>query len=69
MLFELFGIPINSYGVSKALAAIVAAYLLSREFGRLGWDRERAWDLVFLATVVGFVGGKVYFLVENAGNL
>lgn len=69
VLFELFGIPINSYGASKALAAIVAAYLLSREFGRLGWNREKAWDLVFAATVVGFLGGKAYFLLENAGDL
>lgn len=69
VLFELFGISINSYGVSKALAAIAAAYLLSREFDRLGWNREKAWDLVFLATVVGFLGGKAYFLVENAGDL
>ena len=28
VLFEIFGFPINSYGVSKALAALVAAYLL-----------------------------------------
>lgn len=69
VLFELFGIPINSYGVSKALAAIVAACLLSREFSRLGWNREKAWDLVVLATAVGFIGGKAYFLVENAGDL
>jgi len=69
VLFELFGIPINSYGVSKALAAIVAAYLLSREFARLGWNRDKAWDIVFLATVVGFIGGKAYFLAENAGDL
>lgn len=69
VLFELFGIPINSYGVSKALAAIIAAYLLGREFGRLGWPRGTAWDLVLLATVVGFLGGKIYFLMENAGDL
>lgn len=69
VLFEMFGFPINSYGVSKALAAIVAAYLLAREFRRLGWDPDRAWNIVFTATVIGFGGGKLYYLAENAQNL
>lgn len=69
VLFEIFGFPINSYGVSKALAAIVAASLLAREFRRLGWDPDRAWNIVFTATVLGFAGGKVYYLAENAQNL
>lgn len=69
VLFEIFGFPINSYGVSKALAALVAAYLLGREFRRLGWDPERAWNMVMAATVLGFAGGKLYYLAEHAGNL
>lgn len=58
VLFDIFGFPMNSYGVSKALAALVAAYLLGREFRRLGWDPERAWNMVMAATVLGFAGGK-----------
>lgn len=69
VLFEIFGLPINSYGVSKALAAIAAAYLLAREFRRLGWDPDRAWNIVLAATVVGFAGGKLYYLAENLGDL
>lgn len=69
ILFEIFGFPINSYGVSKALAAIAAGYLLGREFRRLGWDPERAWNMVMAATVLGFVGGKLYYLAERAGHL
>lgn len=34
VLFEVFGVPINSYGLSKALAALLAAYRLGREFRR-----------------------------------
>ncbi len=41
ILFEVFGLPIHSYGVSKAAAALVAGYLLVREFRRLGWSRTR----------------------------
>lgn len=69
VLFELFGFPINSYGVSKAAAAIAAAWLLAREFRRLGWDPDHAWNLVLAATVLGFVGGKLYYLAENLGHL
>lgn len=69
VLFEVLGFPINSYGASKALAAIVAAYLLAAEFRRLGWDPGRAWNMVFAATVFGFAGGKLYYLAENVGEL
>jgi phosphatidylglycerol:prolipoprotein diacylglycerol transferase len=69
VLFEVFGLPIHSYGVSKAAAALVAGYLLAREFRRLGWHPDRAWSIVVVATVVGFVGGKLYYLAEHAGEL
>lgn len=69
VLFEIFGLSINSYGVSKALAALVAGYLLAREFRRLGWDPDRAWNIAMVATVLGFAGGKLYYLAERAGEL
>jgi phosphatidylglycerol:prolipoprotein diacylglycerol transferase len=69
ILFEVFGFPIHSYGVSKAAAALVAGYLLAREFRRLNWEPDRAWSIVATATVVGFAGGKLYFLAEHADNL
>ncbi len=69
VLFEIFGLSINSYGVSKALAALVAGYLLAREFRRLGWDPDRAWNIVMVATVLGFAGGKLYYLAERASDL
>ncbi len=69
LLFEVFGFPINSYGLSKVLAAFAAAYLLGREFRRLGWDPEQAWNIVMVATVLGFAGGKLYYLGENFENL
>jgi len=69
VLFEIFGLSFNSYGVSKALAALVAGYLLAREFRRLGWDPDRAWNIVMVATVLGFAGGKLYYLAERASDL
>ncbi len=69
ILFEVFGFPINSYGVSKAAAAMVAGYLLAREFRRLGWNPDRAWTIAITATFVGFLGGKLYYLAEHVGSL
>ncbi|VTR77183.1 Prolipoprotein diacylglyceryl transferase [Cellulomonas hominis] len=69
VLFSLFGIDVQTYGVSKAGAALLAAHLLGREFTRLGLKRESAHALVFWATVWGFVGAKVYFVLENLDDL
>lgn len=69
VLLELFGVPLHSYGVSKALAALVAGWLLAREFRGRGWDADKAWDLVIYSTVLGFIGGKLYFLAENLDDL
>jgi phosphatidylglycerol:prolipoprotein diacylglycerol transferase len=68
-LFTLFGVPIQSYGVSKALAVMVAIFLLGREFRRLGWDKDVTTSLVVTTTVAGFLGAKLYYLAEHAGSL
>lgn len=68
-LFEIFGFPIGSYGVSKALAALAAAILLTREFRRLRWDPDVAVTLVVASTLFGFLGAKLYYLAENLDRL
>lgn len=65
VLFSIFGVQIQSYGLSKALAALVGAYLLGRAFQRIGYDKEQAHSLVLWAVLWGFVGAKVYFLAEH----
>lgn len=65
VLFEGFGFTITSYGVSKGLAALAAWLLLSPEFRRRGWDPEVAGTLVLATTLIGFLGGKLYYLAEH----
>lgn len=65
VLFSIFGVQIQSYGVSKALAALVGAYLLGRAFQRIGYEKELAHSLVLWATLWGFIGAKIYFLAEH----
>lgn len=69
VLFEVFGLTVTSYGVSKALAAVVAGVLLSREFRRRGWDHADATTLVLWTAVAGFAGAKAYYLLENLPDL
>jgi len=66
VLFTVFGIPVQSYGTSKALAAIVAGMILGRSFQRMGLRKATAHWLVFWATVWGFVGAKIYFAIDNS---
>ncbi len=69
VLFSVFGFDIQSYGVSKALAALVAAFMLARAFERLGLRRDSAYSLVMWATIWGFVGAKIYYLLEQLPNV
>lgn len=69
VLFTVFGFPIQSYGVSKALAAIVAGLVLARAFRRHGLPGDVAWSVVLHGTLWGFLGAKLYYLAEHAPNL
>lgn len=69
ILFSVFGLDIQSYGVSKALAALAAAFLLARAFERIGLTRDAAHTLVLWSTFWGFAGAKVYYLLERLPNL
>ena len=68
VLFSVFGFDIQSYGASKALAALVAAFLLARAFEQMALKRDSAYSLVMWATIWGFVGAKIYYLLEQLPN-
>ncbi len=69
VLFTIAGLPVQSYGLSKVLAAFAAAWLLRRLFIRHGLPGDHAYALVLGATVWGFVGAKLYYLAEHARTL
>lgn len=69
VLFSILGLDVQTYGLSKALAALVGAYLLGRAFERVGLKKDSAHSLVLWATVWGFVGAKIYYLLEQGGEL
>ncbi|MHB1064066.1 MAG: prolipoprotein diacylglyceryl transferase [Georgenia sp.] len=69
VLFSILGLDVQTYGASKALAALAAAYLLGRAFERAGLKKDSAHSLVLWATIWGFVGAKIYHLLEQGGNI
>lgn len=69
VLFQIGGLHVTSYGVSKALAALVAGWLLARELRRQRLDPELAYPLTLAAVAGGFAGAKLNFLTENATTL
>ena len=68
ILLEFAGFKVHSYGVSKALALLAAVWLLQREMQRRGRDPEPALGLGVAGLVGGFLGGKLYYLAEIAGD-
>ena len=65
-LIDLGGLELQSYGASKALAALAAGWLLQRELIRRGRDPQPAFSLAVAGLVAGFLGAKLYYLAEAA---
>jgi phosphatidylglycerol:prolipoprotein diacylglycerol transferase len=63
------GEPITSFGVFMLLSFLTGGYLLRSELGRMGEDREKAWDLVFMAVIGGILGAKGYYILLNYERL
>ena len=63
VLFQIGGEPVQSYGVSKALAALVAGWMVYRELLRRGTPKEPAEHLATQLTlwgaIAGFAGAKL----------
>ena len=63
---------VQSYGVSKALAALVAGWLIYRELLRRGAKKEPAYQLATRLTlwgaIAGFAGAKLYYLAEHPSS-
>lgn len=69
VLFEFAGIEVTSYGASKALAALAVGFLVAHELRRHARDPELAYSLTLAGLLGGFLGAKLYYLVEQGGDL
>lgn len=69
VLVDFGAFELQSYGLSKALAALVAGWLLQRELARRGRPVQAGFPLAVAALVGGFLGAKIYYLFEAGGGL
>ena len=68
VLIDLGAVELQSYGVSKALAVLVGGWLLKRELVRRGRPADAGFAIALAALVGGFLGAKLYYLIEASGD-
>lgn len=62
--FEVFGVPIYWYGVLIAIGILLACiYVFRRMEKDFGLSKDRAFDVIFASTIIGFIGARIYFCV------
>jgi phosphatidylglycerol---prolipoprotein diacylglyceryl transferase len=54
---------ITTFGLMMFVAFVVAAWVTTREFRRLGLDEEIVSSIVIAAVVGGILGGKLYYAI------
>lgn len=64
-LFDLGPLPIHTYGLLLALGMLASIELMSRLGARQGIDRNKIWDLGFIAILSALVGAKLMLVVTN----
>jgi phosphatidylglycerol:prolipoprotein diacylglycerol transferase len=66
VLFEIGGLTVYSFGLMAALALIVPGIFIVRPLiRRRGVPGDFAFELIIAAGVGGFVGARVYYVLEN----
>jgi phosphatidylglycerol:prolipoprotein diacylglycerol transferase len=59
---EIGGFEITTFGVMMLLSFISAAWILSMQLERRGFDPKFAWDVLAWTAIGGIVGARVYYL-------
>jgi phosphatidylglycerol---prolipoprotein diacylglyceryl transferase len=62
-------ITLQTFGICFALAFAAAGAVLARRLKEIGKPAEWAYEVVLFALVGGLVGARVYFVIENYGEV
>ena len=66
--FELFGISIYWYGVIITVGVILAYLYAMHRTKDFGLNKDRVFDVVFVAIICGFIGARIYYCVFTTLN-
>ena len=69
VFFHVGPFTIYSFGVMAAAALVAACYVAYRLLRTRGVPFEFAYELLFVAGIGGFVGARVYYLVQHWGEV
>jgi phosphatidylglycerol:prolipoprotein diacylglycerol transferase len=65
VLVTIGGLKIHWYGIMIAIGLYVAIQIALREAARRGMNRDQLMNVALLAAVLGIVGGRLYYVVQN----
>lgn len=65
VVFTVFGWPIRWYGITMALALLIATYLGQKLLDSRGRKGEYVWDGVIWAAIFGIVGARAAYVLTN----
>ena len=68
VLFKIGPLTIYSLGIFWALGALAAAWIVSLELKRSGYDPELAGNVVIAAAIGGLLGARILFILEEWNN-
>jgi phosphatidylglycerol:prolipoprotein diacylglycerol transferase len=66
---DLFGLELKTFGLMFALAFVVSGMVVGRGLREAGKPSDWSYEMVFAALVGGLVGARVYWLIQNAGDV
>jgi phosphatidylglycerol:prolipoprotein diacylglycerol transferase len=65
VLVTIGGLKIHWYGIMIAIGLYVAIQVALREATRRGLNRDQLMNVALLAAVLGIIGGRLYYVVQN----
>lgn len=65
VLFEIFDMPVTSFGVMMALGFLVSWWIVGRRLDEQGLNPELSSTLLLYAMIGGVGGAKLYWAVDN----
>ena len=64
-LFTVFGLTVHGYGLMIGLGVVASLLLSWRRARKLGKSEDMVSTMTILAVVIGFMGGKLFFLLTH----
>jgi phosphatidylglycerol:prolipoprotein diacylglycerol transferase len=65
VLVTIGGLKVHWYGIMIAIGLYVAIQVALREATRRGMNRDQLMNVALLAAVLGIIGGRLYYVVQN----